>query len=625
MAATKKQRTQRPTLLVILIGAILLACAGIAVLYNMTNWEIPRTKVEIAENRTEEFVFTLTPDEYIQCFNEKYRSDYHRDYLDSLTKWRKESYKRGVHSSYETVCYDFSEDYTVWTLPTISVYTASDSNLIQEITINFDDHSYQPDMYALYEEICYYTLQVFYPDADNETLTWLYQMMNNHAYQNMLPNGQGFQADCVPLILYHHNGIGVYSYASIGESMHFCVIPVTETTLRNFNANGTEIHEIPLNGRYDTAEKTANDMGEFPDNELLYVTETCQEIADILNETERLAEREPSRYMSEQTVITQSSIDEMEMLLIEHGYAVLDTDSRYPAFLENAEELYNFRNAVKKGNAARADYVWLSPYGGFHYCILEYRNGESYFLEAATEWTQGNTIEITELYKRELLDWELTDKDNFYYKLYEAHSPAFEDYTLLRLSAPDKELSNLSMTYLEPVGYQSNNLLSSEWSCDDYKNLCLNDILEFLYREHYGQILDSQTLTVHEHPFYYQIPADVFESVMIAYFDITPEKVREVCCYDANTDTYPWLDVAYDNLNYFPLITPEVTAYRKNADGTLTLTVDAMCVGLKTDSLFRHELTIRPDTDGSFQYIGNRLISASDTLPEYIPRLEMQR
>lgn len=622
---TEKPAKQRIILLAVLIILLLLAVLAAGMFPSVSKSRLQAESVGIAENRAGELVFDAALEEYVQRFNEAYQADYHRDYLANADEWHAESCERGIHSAYETICYDFSEDYNVWTLPTISAYTASDTGLIQEVAVNFDDHSYQPDMYALYEELCYYTLQVFFPDVSDETLAWLEQMLNNYAYQNTLPNEQGFKADCVPLILYHHNNIGVYSYFAIGESMHFCIIPVNETVLNSFRANGTEIHEMPTNGSYGVIGQTVDDTAGLPDDELAYVTETCHTIAEVLARQTNLAQTEPSRNMPGQTVLTQESMDIMETLLIQNGYAVLDTDSRYPAFVQNAEGLLNFQTALKNGDAVREGYVWLSPYGGFHYCMLEQRSGKTYFLEAAAEWNEQDDIEITELYKREVLDIAFTDNGHLYYKLYEAHSPAFEDYTLLRLYAPDKELCDLSARYIEPVGYQGNNLFSSEWNAADYRKLCLNDVLEFLYREQTGAILDPLSLAVHENPFYYRIPASTFESIITAYFDIAPENLRETCCYDTDTDTYPWLDVAYDNLSYFPLITPDVKACRQNTDGTLTLTVDAMCVGLKTDSLFRHELTVRPDADDGFQYVSNRIIKSSDQLPEYIPRLEMQR
>ncbi len=391
-------------------------------------------------------------------------------------------------------------------------------------------------------------------------------------------------------------------------------------------SDGSDAIEIPA-PLYEIAPETKNStiQADVSADEISQVEQECRSIADLCNDLYTSAVKEPSLYMPNQLVLTQQSIDAIENRLMEHDYIVLDTDAKYPSFLQNSDGIYRFWDSVQNNKNDKQAYIWISPYGGFHYCSLENRDDGAFFLEAAAEWNEQNEIEITELYKRDVLDWDLSENGNFYYKLYEAHSPAFEDYTLLRLNAPDKALYDLSSAYVEPIGYQSNNLFSSEWSSQNYGNLCFNDVFEFLYRQQAGQLIDPLALQVKEHPFYYQIPADVFESAIMPYFNISMQQFREQCCYDADANTYPWLDIAYDNLSYFPLITPEVNAQRQNSDGTITLTVDAMCVGMKTDSLFRHELTIKPMEDGSFQYVKNHIITMSEEVPAYKPRLEMQR
>ena len=378
---------------------------------------------------------------------------------------------------------------------------------------------------------------------------------------------------------------------------------------------------------YEIAPETveSSQMADLPADELERVTRCCQAISDLCVPFYQNAQWEPSPYMPDQMILSQQSMDAMEAALIEQGYTVLDTDSTYPDTLQNTDGMYAFWQAVQSGQDAMQDYVWISPYGGFHYCALETRTDGQYFLEAVAEWDAQHSMQITELYKREVLDWELTANGNFYYKLYEAHSPAFEDYTLLRLRPVDKALYDLNAAYLVPVGYQSNNLFTCNWSNADFGELCFNDCFEFLYQMQTGTRLDVSTLTYQENPYYYHIPASSFEQSILPYFDITTEQLRKRSCYDSQQDSYPWLDIAYDNLSYFPLLTPEVVSCTQNSDGTITLTVDAMCVGLKTDSLFRHAVTIRPHADGSFQYVQNQLLTTSQELPAYKPRLAMQR
>ena len=80
-------------------------------------------------------------------------------------------------------------------------------------------------------------------------------------------------------------------------------------------------------------------------------------------------------------------------------------------------------------------------------------------------------------------------------------------------------------------------------------------------------------------------------------------------------------------LNYAPTFfgtsLPEVTGSRENADGTVTLTVAAVCdMILCVNAVITHELTVKFADDGSFQYLGNKILNdGSKEIPEYQYRI----
>lgn len=133
----------------------------------------------------------------------------------------------------------------MWSLPTVSVFTPSDESYVQEIMLNFDDHSYTESMYRLYERTCFYTIKVLFPSFDDAETVELYTKLNELAYQNVFPNEQGYSSDSIPAALFYKDGIGLYPYFAIGESVHLCVIPVTDQTIAAFETKGTAIYEIP--------------------------------------------------------------------------------------------------------------------------------------------------------------------------------------------------------------------------------------------------------------------------------------------------------------------------------------------------------------------------------------------
>ena len=60
---------------------------------------------------------------------------------------------------------------------------------------------------------------------------------------------------------------------------------------------------------------------------------------------------------------------------------------------------------------------------------------------------------------------------------------------------------------------------------------------------------------------------------------------------------------------------------KENEDGTVTLTVDAVCdMVICDDAVITHELTVKFADDGSFQYLGNKILD--DGIKE-IPRVKI--
>ena len=80
-------------------------------------------------------------------------------------------------------------------------------------------------------------------------------------------------------------------------------------------------------------------------------------------------------------------------------------------------------------------------------------------------------------------------------------------------------------------------------------------------------------------------------------------------------------------MNYTPTFfgtsMPEVTDIKKNEDGTVTLTVDAVCeMVLCDDDVITHELTVKFYKDGSFKYLSNKILNGGiNDIPDYQYRI----
>lgn len=72
-----------------------------------------------------------------------------------------------------------------------------------------------------------------------------------------------------------------------------------------------------------------------------------------------------------------------------------------------------------------------------------------------------------------------------------------------------------------------------------------------------------------------------------------------------------------------PYMDPDVTAVKKNSDGTVTLTIDVICLEKSNDRAFTHELTLRELGGGKVQYAANAIVpDEHNVMPNYVYRLQ---
>ncbi len=204
--------------------------------------QVQELDIQVMENREDEMVFSFSIDDFIDSYNGYYWQDKNVRYLLPSLEWRAYLYDTAVHSRHRTSCCIFSKDETMPAFPTITVYVPSNGSYVQEITVDFDDHSYMDSLYNIYEEQCFYTLKVMFPDLADETITNLYTTLNQLAYDNVTT--VKYTSDSVPCALYYRGGIGIYPYFALGESVHLCMIPVTQQYLDEMREKGVTVNEI---------------------------------------------------------------------------------------------------------------------------------------------------------------------------------------------------------------------------------------------------------------------------------------------------------------------------------------------------------------------------------------------
>ncbi|MFP3155039.1 DUF6070 family protein [Lachnospiraceae bacterium ZAX-1] len=242
-----------------------------------------------------------------------------------------------------------------------------------------------------------------------------------------------------------------------------------------------------------------------------------------------------------------------------------------------------------------------------------------YVLNVCAMWNKKAKPDIIYATYTRIKEWSYTDKGWFCYEVCVPEPPEVSEIVdgscLIRVKPMTGEQREMSEKCVLEVGYQGNNLLCSNWDMEHMEGLDYTGMYEYLYRMKYEQQFKYDD--------YLQgIPKDDFENLIMEYLPITAEQIREYAVFDEKYQTYEWTRLGC--LNYAPTFfgtsMPEVTDIIENEDGTVTLTVDAVCeMILCDDAVITHELTIRFKDDGSFQYCGNKILNNGI---EYIPRYQ---
>ena len=370
-----------------------------------------------------------------------------------------------------------------------------------------------------------------------------------------------------------------------------------------------------------TTENESHNDG-LPDDPMFdRIEDRCKEIESLYHTLFESAEKTAPTTQWDYPLLSQSSIDSIENLLYNAGYDVMDTNEPYPEYLTTSERFYVFWDAVQQHKDAEQEVIMVLESGCLSYRLFTY-NETGGFVYSMTYYPD----EIKEPYyeKHEIKDWELTEKGNFYYRIYPANDKHYPDFSLIRLVAPNLELFDLAFHYIYPVGYIATNIFLIDWDEGNWGNLSFNDQFEYLYYTHHGKQFLADNYTVLENRSSYAIPAEEFERIVLPYYNIDIETFQVLAQYHAEGDYYPWRPLNTNDFVkiWYYNIEPEVTAYVMNPDGTMTLTVQMLSTDLKIDCLFAHEVTVRPLENGNFQYVGNRITYQTEYgLPYSVPRL----
>ena len=319
-------------------------------------------------------------------------------------------------------------------------------------------------------------------------------------------------------------------------------------------------------------------------------------------------------------VLSDETLEQMQAAISENGYPVI-TSEEY-CTMSNYEKMDQFLKECMNEKVNSIILYSISNSGGISRQEYIFDGTDMYLLTVGAGWNDSYDPFVSYVSYTRIDEWKYTEKGWFCYELCVPESPEVTEIVdgseLIRVIPLSEDCKTLSEKCVYPLCYMGNNILCSNWNTENLSVIDYNAVYEYFYKMKYGERIDSSE-------YINSIPAAEFENVIMEYLPVAAEEIRKWAVYDEKTQTYAWANLGCGNytLSYFGTSLPEVVYVHENEDGTTTLTVDAVCeMVIANDAVITHELTIRFEEDGSFQYLGNKILNDGvERIPAYRYRI----
>lgn len=293
--------------------------------------------------------------------------------------------------------------------------------------------------------------------------------------------------------------------------------------------------------------------------------------------------------------------------------------------MENYESVERFLKECMDGKSGSAVVYEIHNDGSIERMKFIFDGAKMYVINARGVWNDNNMPVISYLSYTRIKEWKYTEKGWFCYELCVPEPPEVSEIMdgscLIRVKPMTEEQREMSERCVRGLGYQGNNLLCSNWDTDHMEELDYNGLYEYLYEMKYQEDFNSE-----KYPD--GIPKEEFESLIMEYLPVTADQIREYAAFDEEKQTYYWagLGCFIYAPTFFGTSLPEVVDIKENDDGTITLTVEAVCdMVICDDAVITHELTVRFAGDGSFRYLGNEILNDGIVdIPDYQYRINKE-
>ncbi len=319
-------------------------------------------------------------------------------------------------------------------------------------------------------------------------------------------------------------------------------------------------------------------------------------------------------------VLDNKSICKMIKKIKQQGYSV--TVSEDYSNMENYKRFSSFLAKAQKKQKGSGVIYEVHSEGSIGREKFIYDGKDMFLLASNASWDDNGKPIITFVSYTRIKKWRYSRKGWFCYELCVPEYPEVTEMVdgscLIRIKPMSDNKRKLSRKCVRGLAYQGNNILCSNWDQEHMQKIDYNGLYEYLYAMKYKKKFNGK-----KYPS--GIPKDQFEQLIMEYLPVSREEIEKYASYNEKKKTYDWMQLGCFNYapNFFGTSIPEVTKIKHNSNGTVTLTVDAVCeMVLCNEAVITHELTVKFNKDGSFRYLGNKILNGGiKKIPEYQYRI----
>ena len=305
--------------------------------------------------------------------------------------------------------------------------------------------------------------------------------------------------------------------------------------------------------------------------------------------------------------------------ITEKGYPVYQTEDY--AELQNYGAVDAFLKKASAGEKGETVLYHVRSQMGFSRDKFYFDGTDMYQYATNVVYSERGEIQTNPTVCCRIRSWNYTDKGWFCYEMCEPEPPEVTEVIngnrMVRVLPMKKEYKALAEECLLPVGYQGNNLFCVEWNTEHMEQIDYNGLFEYLYCMKYGERLE-------EEKYKDGIEKGLFEGVIQSYLNITEAELEQYAVYDSRTRRYGWTKLGCMNYDpsEFGLSIPEITGVKNNKDGSLSVTVEAVCEFTGEENIFSHEVKVRRNENGTITYLGNHILEPGlENIPAYQYRM----